>query len=203
MPRAAADERGAARPSRRLRRRSGAAPRPRALAFSLALVLGSASAPLALSSGCATALQPLADPAPAEGPLLLLFERRGCYGFCPAYWLRVAEDGGILYYGEHFVAAVGPRRGQLDPAALAELRAAVDAAGFADLEARYTRPRYRDLPVIVTTYRGGDAAKSVVHHLGDVTAPAALLELEEAIDRIVGSEAWVGSDAERDRLSGA
>ncbi|MCA9662551.1 MAG: hypothetical protein KC486_29695 [Myxococcales bacterium] len=158
---------------------------------------------MSAGSGCATSLAPLVDPAPAEGPLLLLFERRGCYGFCPAYWIRVAEDGGVLYYGEHFVAASGPRRGQLDPAALAELRGAVAAAGFSGLAERYTRPRYRDLPVIVTTYREGGREKSVVHHLGDVTAPAALLELEEAIDRIVGSEAWVGTDAERDRLSGA
>jgi hypothetical protein len=163
------------------------------------LTLGAAGA----STGCAASLEPLVDPAPAEGPLLLLFERRGCYGFCPAYWIRVAEDGAILYYGEHFVVAAGPRRGQLDPAALAELRGAVAAAGFDGFADRYTRPRYRDLPVIVTTYRDGGREKSVVHHLGDVTAPAALLELEEAIDRIVGSEAWVGSDAERDRLSGA
>jgi len=153
--------------------------------------------------GCAGAGQTRsADPAPNEAPLLVVFERYGCYGFCPVYWVRVADDGALLYEGAHFVAEVGRRRGQLSGGQIDALRGAFAEAGFFALEDSYDRPRYRDLPRIVTTYRDGAREKTVVHHLGDIRAPAALLELEESIDRILGTELWVGSEEERDRLSG-
>ncbi|MCB9704831.1 MAG: hypothetical protein H6711_23350 [Myxococcales bacterium] len=142
------------------------------------------------------------DPAPGEGPLLLAFERGGCYGFCPVYWIRVAEDGALLYEGQHFVVQVGRRRGQLSPEALVALRRALADADLFALADRYDRVRYRDLPALHLTYREGGREKTIYHHLGDNGTPAVLLELEEAIDRIVGSERWIGSEAERDRLSG-
>lgn len=140
------------------------------------------------------------DPAPSEGPLLVVFERYGCHGFCPVYWIRVAEDGGLLYEGAHFVAQVGRRRAQLSSVQLEALRGAFADAAFFDLASSYDHPRYRDLPRIITTYRDGERVKTLVHHLGDISTPAALLELEETIDYIVGSERWVGSEAELDRL---
>ncbi len=143
------------------------------------------------------------DPAPAEGPLLVVFERYGCHGFCPVYWIRIAEDGALLYEGAHFVVQVGRRRAQLSRAQIDALRGAFSAADFFDLGESYDHPRYRDLPRIITTYSDGERRKTVVHHLGDISTPAALLELEEAIDRIVGSSRWVGSEAELDRLQGS
>lgn len=168
-----------------------------AAALAIASCLGLAAV------GCAGAAQPRSvDPAPTEAPLLVVIERSGCYGFCPVYWVRVADDGAMLYEGAHFVAEVGRRRGQLSREQIDALQGAFAEAGFFALEDRYDRPRYRDLPRIVTTYRDGAREKTVVHHLGDIRAPAALLELEESIDRILGTEAWVGSEEARDRLSG-
>lgn len=143
------------------------------------------------------------DPAPSEGPLLVVFERYGCHGFCPVYWIRVAEDGGLLYEGAHFVAQAGRRRAELSSAQVDALREAFAEADFFDLAPSYNHPRYRDLPRIITTYRDGGRVKTVVHHLGDISTPVALLELEETIDQIVGSERWVGSEAELDRLHGS
>ena len=133
---------------------------------------------------------------------MVVFERLGCYGFCPVYWIRVSDGGALLYEGAHFVAEVGRRRGQLSAAQVRALRDAFAEADFFALADHYDRPRYRDLPRIITTYRDGGQEKTVVHHLGDIGAPAALLELEESIDQILGSEAWIGSDEARDRLSG-
>ncbi len=169
------------------------------MALALALAASGALAVVACAGAGPTRS---VDPAPTEAPLMVVFERLGCYGFCPVYWIRVAEDGALLYEGAHFVTEVGRRRGQLSAAQVRALRGAFAEADFFALEDRYDRPRYRDLPRIVTTYRDGGEEKTVVHHLGDIRAPAALLELEESIDRIVGSEVWIGSDEARDRLSG-
>ena len=135
--------------------------------------------------------------------MLVVLERYGCHGFCPVYWIRIAKDGAVLYEGSHFVAQVGRRRAELSSAQIDALRGAFSEANFFDLAASYDHPRYRDLPRIITTYRDGGRSKTVVHHLGDISTPAVLLELEEAIDRIVGSERWVGTEAELDRLHGS
>ncbi|HFE46627.1 MAG TPA: hypothetical protein ENJ18_14220, partial [Nannocystis exedens] len=77
------------------------------------------------------------DPAPAEGPLLVVLERYGCHGFCPVYWIRIAKDGAVLYEGSHFVAQVGRRRAELSSAQIDALRGAFSEANFFDLAASY------------------------------------------------------------------
>lgn len=157
----------------------------------------------ALALACATGGAVGRDPAPEGGPLLLTFERGGCYGFCPVYWIRVAVDGGLIYEGTHFVATVGRAEARLRPEQVIALREAIAGADFFALDDRYQDVRYPELPGLVITVQGAERRKTVVHHLGDVSAPSELLELEEAIDRIVGIDAFIGSDAERDRLSGS
>lgn len=144
-----------------------------------------------------------ADPTPDRGPLLLYFERAGCYGFCPVYWIRVADDGAMVYEGAHFVATLGRSEARLGADQVAALRQAIAGADFFTLADRYDDVRYPELPSMVITVRDHERRKTVYHHLGDVSAPGRLLELEEAIDRIVGIDAFIGSDAERDRLSGS
>lgn len=134
------------------------------------------------------------DPAPEEGPLLVLLERGACHGFCPIYWVRIAEDGGVLYEGREFVAVGGRQRARLDAAALAELHAALAGADFFALDERYTRRDYDGFPRVTTTHRAGGRERTVEHYLGDAGAPARLLELEEAIDRIAGTAAWIGEE---------
>ena len=132
------------------------------------------------------------DPAPEEAPLLALLERGPCHGFCPVYWVRVATDGAVLYEGREFVADVGRRRAHLSPEALTALRSAFADANFFTLEDAYRRRDYRGFPRVTITHRDGDRIKTIDHDLGDSGAPARLLELEETIDRLVGTDAWIG-----------
>jgi len=123
------------------------------------------------------------DPAPEAGPLLLVLERGGCHGSCPIYWIRVAQDGAVLYEGQAFVLELGRRSWRLTPSELQQLHELFAAADFFALADRYRSRDYDSFPTITTTYRRGDRQKTVDHYLGDASAPTALLELEEAIDR--------------------
>ncbi|MBK8265477.1 MAG: hypothetical protein IPK80_29635 [Nannocystis sp.] len=154
------------RPRRRRHRRSFAA---------LLLAIVAACAPGLVGRGV--------DPAPEAGPLLLVLERSGCHGACPIYWIRVSDDGAVLYEGQAFVAELGRRAWSLTPSELQQLRALFAAADYFALADRYRRRDYDGLPAVTTTYRRGARQKTIDHYLGDSSAPAALLELEEALDR--------------------
>jgi hypothetical protein len=139
---------------------------------------------LALFAACASGLVGRGvDPAPEAGPLLLVLERSGCHGACPIYWIRVSDDGAVLYEGQAFVAELGRRAWSLTPSELQQLRDLFVAADYFALADRYRRRDYDSFPTITTTYRHGARQKTIDHYLGDSSAPAALLELEEALDR--------------------
>jgi hypothetical protein len=51
---------------------------------------------------------PVETPA-SEGPIMITLQRTVCFGFCPAYTVRITGEGEVTYIGERFVNAVGER----------------------------------------------------------------------------------------------
>ncbi|MCA9688894.1 MAG: DUF6438 domain-containing protein [Nannocystaceae bacterium] len=163
----------------------------------LALALG-----LALTSSCAprTGSSVPAASRFTGATLFAALERSGCYGWCPAYRVLVFADGTLEYEGEHFVLHKGLHRGQVTPAQLAALREAFERAGYVALADRYVDFDYTDFPMVTTALRLPDRIKVVHHDLGDTSAPAELLLLEEEIDAILEMERWIGTPEQREQL---
>ena len=145
-------------------------------------------------------------PAPAPAPanphaLLLRLGRTVCYGTCPAYELEVFRDGRVAWRGEDYVKTKGPAQGHLEPAQLDALDALFAKTHFMDLENHYDHYDATDNPSALVLYAPKDGgAKLVTHYHGDMHAPEVLVTIENEIDRIVGSEKFIGTDKEREHL---
>lgn len=125
-------------------------------------------------------------------PVTIRLERTACYGRCPIYRVEIRGDGLVTYTGERFVAVTGVRTRRIPPAAVARLVDQFRAANFYALKDSY-RAGITDMPSAITTLRIGRHSKRVVDYAGQMAGmPPAVSDLEQAIDRAAGTEAWVG-----------
>ena len=59
-----------------------------------------------------------------------------------------------------------------------------------------------DGPTTITSHTQGGHTKRIEHYSGDHSAPSALSQIEEGLDRLVHVEKHIGTEAERAKLSG-
>ena len=121
----------------------------------------------------------------------ITLERTPCYGPCPVYKVTVSGAGEVEYFGEAHVDRPGTHRWRISPRRLQRLSEALERANYHHLEGDYTRDGVTDAPdcSISVEYDDG-SSKSIDHLLGDPTAPDALTDLEDEIDRITGVERY-------------
>jgi hypothetical protein len=123
-------------------------------------------------------------------------ERTECFGPCPVYTLSISGDGTVTYWGERFVRVVGEASSQLP---VADVEALVDAM----LDANYLALRIptscrefiTDASTVTTSLTWGGRSNTIEHYYGNPCAPAVLRELEDRIDAVAGSAAWLACDA--------
>jgi len=145
---------------------------------------------------CARAPESIFAEQPPRQPLVAALQRSSCYGECPVYSVRVYGDGSLIYRGEHYVRVRGGRTGRLDHAQMQTLRAAFRDANF--LEAPYQcGATATDNSTARLYFTDGHKARLISHYHGCQDAPRALTQLEDEIDRILGTEHWVGKGRQR------
>jgi hypothetical protein len=117
---------------------------------------------------------------------------------CPAYTLRIFDDGLVEYDGQLLVKESGKRSKTLSASEVQELRAL-----FADKQFQALAPDccnckdFTDASSATLELRDGATAKRIFHYHGCKAAPSFLQQIELSIDRITGSETWFGTTAER------
>ncbi len=140
--------------------------------------------------------------------------RGGCaspYGNCPAYELEITGDGQVHYVGRRHVAREGEHSWTISPERVAELVEVFRRADYFNLRGHYAIPVFH-VSTQVTSIRIGGQEKFVFNYgataelnatalspeqlaqvpWGDQLAPAAVVNVEDAIDRIAGVEIYVG-----------
>jgi hypothetical protein len=160
---------------------------------------------LVAAVACATprapesAMRSLAPPPAEPTGLLVRMTRDGrCFGACPAYSVEVDVSGRVVYRGGYNVLTVGAGTAHLDRAALAALRRAIETAGFrAVSEDCCGCNDMTDMDSLTLTVADGAAPKTISVYHGCKATPASLIALERSIDRIVGTETWIGSLEDR------
>ena len=131
-------------------------------------------------------------------------QRSGCYGYCPAYRVTVFADGRVEYEGMADVKVLGFRSATLGAAELRKLKDELNKAGFLGLRDSYDSSEAgctavaTDSPSVKLSARTDGMLKSVDHYLGCL-GPVSdrLASLENAIDRIAGTQQWIGAPGER------
>ncbi len=163
--------------------------------------------------GGVAAEAPIAPKPPSREPLKLRvkLERTGCFGNCPAYQVAIDGSGRVDWIGHGNVLAMGRRTGKVSRANLDELVRRLEVARF------FERDEYGELPLkpecqtvgstttcafaasvsicsdtshaIITAVQGTRRNHVDNDHCNDRPE---LEGLEQFIDRITNSEAWIG-----------
>jgi hypothetical protein len=127
---------------------------------------------------------------------VITLQRTACFGFCPMYKLTIYGDGKVVYEGERFVKETGTRTTKISQAAVRQLVKAFKQVNYFALSDNYTGG-HTDAPSTITSLTLGKQQKTIHHYMASPDAPEALKALEDKIDRVVNTQQWIGTDAER------
>lgn len=161
---------------------------------------------LALIASCG--LQGKSFPKIQNDKLLISLQRTACFGSCPDYKVTIDGYGNVTFSTrpllEDEVAAVhrefsrstgvrvsGTHRTVIDKAKLVPLLDKFRAVNFISLKDEY-RAQITDNPTYILTIDTGNGSKMVVDYVGEkVGMPGAVTELENAIDKVSGTDKWI------------
>jgi hypothetical protein len=150
--------------------------------------------------------KPLLAPAPPHFPtnlkgVRIKLERTSCLVSCPDYSVTIYGDGTFVYEGHRIVKVKGKQEGQVPIDAVRELVHRFFSADYFSLTP-FSGQCGGDAPTAVTSIEWPGASKKVTDCGSSIpgSIPAALVELESAIDATVNSRQWIGTEGERRRL---
>ena len=119
--------------------------------------------------------------------------RSQCYGSCPSYVVTLRGEGSVSFHGEAFVSIPGDHSAQIPIQSFVALLDQFRAGNFLAFRNSY-RTGWTDLPTYCLSVKIGNQVKVVKDYGGEwMGMPAAVTELEDAVDRVSGSARWVTS----------
>jgi len=124
--------------------------------------------------------------------------RSGCYGTCPSYKVKVAENGDVSWSGGGFVKAIGERHSTIASETAHALLERFRSPAFWALCGGYDAS-VTDNPTMQIEARIGGRSK-IVWNYAD-SAPEFEDALEDAVDAAANTHAWRHGDAQTEPLS--
>ena len=124
--------------------------------------------------------------------------RSGCYGECPAYSVKVFEDGDVIWNGKFYVKVRGEKHSKISPDAARSLLRRFVAPEFWALSGLYTSG-VSDNPTTTVEVRISGKDKHVVNYAK--SAPELEESLENAVDDAVDTHRWRHGDPRTEPLS--
>jgi len=139
-----------------------------------------------------TSPEPVKTPIPPD--LEISLERGPCYGTCPIYKVTVDNHGQVYFVGKRFVAFQS-MMSTVSQEQLQRLIEAIESSNYFTLPESYARLA-TDLPSATTIITMNGKSKRIWHyglHCNPEydSAPQALCDLENLIDEVTGTRAWV------------
>jgi hypothetical protein len=162
-------------------------------AIGLSLVAGMAVGLVAFPrSAPAPAPRASTDGSAAE-PVSIALSREVGYDIRPSYQITVDGEGMVRFDGRSGIGIVkGHQTAQIRPAQVRKLLAEFDKAHFASLRERYDAGVSTVAETVTLSLSVGDSRKTVVRSSEDRSAPVALVQLADTVDRIAGTHRWLG-----------
>ena len=110
-----------------------------------------------------------------------------CFGSCPSYSLTIWGDGEIEYHGNSYVAVKGNQTATIPKEDVQTLLYSANEIGYFDLKDDYAAP-VSDAPSYITSLTMNGTTKKI---LDAGSAPASLMEFEDLIDYVAGTDRWI------------
>jgi hypothetical protein len=151
------------------------------------------------------------DGVPQLGEVEIELTRTECYGWCPAYSVKLSGDGTLAYAGKLYVKTKGEHFDVIDPQKLLPLLERFQELDF------LAREHDCDLMVVDNSHalvalRIGVRSKSVEDVVAaredsllspeDLAWHRRMYDLEQAIDSAANIDFWIGTAAEREANRG-
>lgn len=127
---------------------------------------------------------------------ITLHRTMGAFGHAPAYTVEILGDGQVFYNGEYLVAFAGKHRAIVPREQVVELVKLFARANFYSLADKYALGNSEGSQVTTSIQINGRRKQLLDISGVAVGMPLAAERLEDAIDRIAGSERWVHGNAE-------
>jgi hypothetical protein len=137
-------------------------------------------------------------PSPFQPGDFAELSRSGCYGECPAYSVKVFENGDVTWKGKFYVKVRGEKHSKIVPEAARSLLRRFAAPEFWALNGDYTSG-VTDNPTTTVEVSIGGKSKRVSDYAK--SAPELEQSLEDAIDDAVDTHRWRHGDARTEPLS--
>ncbi|MGO1080471.1 DUF6438 domain-containing protein [Inquilinus sp. CA228] len=138
-------------------------------------------------SGCQTQFPKVSEASEVE----IRLTRSACFGWCPAYAVDIAGDGSVTYEGGSSVAVSGRFQDRIAPTEVTTLVGMFERADFFSLKDEYIA-EITDSPFTKVSLTIDGRTKSVTDYVGKFAGmPAAVTELEDAVDRAAGTAKFV------------
>ena len=125
-----------------------------------------------------------------DSKIAIELERGVCYGTCPAYMVKVTNDG-VIFDGQRFVKDAGRHSATIDPKAVRELAQKFIDDDFYSMDEKYVAG-VTDNPTYTLSITIDGRTKEVVDYVGPwVGMPAVIRELEDDVDQVARTERWI------------
>jgi len=126
-------------------------------------------------------------------------------GVGPDYTLAIYGNGTVTYEGRDNVKVEGDIKESISDEKIMELLTEFKDSGFFSFESNYLTAGTQGKSLIIIsitmpTGNGNTITKKITHYLGDENVPKELIALENKIDKIVGTERWIGKSLESGRF---
>lgn len=128
---------------------------------------------------------------------LVHMERTICFGTCPSYELTILKNGSVIFIGKEFVQQEGRAEGMISDEDMEELISAIRTSHFMEITSNpECQSRMTDHPSVFLTIQLNGKENNVTHYQGckGFDHEDDLYDLEEAIDRLAGTQKWIGDN---------
>jgi hypothetical protein len=147
------------------------------------------------AGGDSGALRKDRSEAASQERFVVRMERSACYGLCPAYAVELGADGAVGYEGKAFVSVRGHASSHVSHASASALESRFEQAGFFRLEWRDPCDAVStDSPTTTLTFVHAGRKRTISDYRGNGCMPKVLRELEDEVDRVLGTARWVACD---------
>jgi hypothetical protein len=144
------------------------------------------------AAACSAPTGPAAEPQP-DPTFRVELERGMCLGPCPVYKVAIDHTGLVAFTGSNSniapnVPCQGARQWRIEPAKVLHLEALIDRSGFFGFKPEYMAG-ITDQPAYVVTVTRRGQTKRVQDYVGQMVGmPAAMTQIEDAVDIAAGDK---------------